>query len=681
MASQPPDNFDNNLDEYDLNTIASQASGDTGLDDTGMATTQWPTGDDPMIFFANLQYPTFGNEYLAPNTWAPPPSPGHPADIAGSLNEVGSQFGNQLAGDVSYASPEAFSTAVDGAQDTPSSIPTNAPATAGQQPPNQRRPRARPPSPKAWKEKKTAIYSFYMEQELTLRTTMQLMQIHHQFQATEKMYKAKFRQWKWSKNLPRAIAGRMLDVGNERLPKLTVFWRNNQEWSMEEIKKRRSKHSAQGNSSLQDNSSIPDDFTYGTPPSSGITDTESVLDNDAATADTESVLDNDAATADTTEDLLKFLVEGRCRTNSTPEELYSRAREAVKAAEAGTCNHEEAESALKDAFSYFRHHFSPTHSKTVEIGYFLVSFYVKLGRVNDAHCILDWMTNEHCADAKSYGTVTYVLSTIATLRRTGRDKEANLLTIRLLENRQTSKADHFLLRNCPSLCVGSNEMIKNLLASSEPEKLAAMPKILEHLSTDSNNHVFLQDLLPRYIRKCNQPTLWKEAIHSRCIFAAVLAKNASIKKAISILKEAEKLLYMFLKKSIDSQRPLELSTLKLARCLAFTFGDANDSDTCVSVLNTLLRHMILDKDNDVHNGYGFLVCNFLKSTASQLHKKGFCEQSRAWINQTFLTSQTLFGDNHECTKRIHDVMLTCDWETFFLMNDLSEMTIDALYVE
>lgn len=183
MAWQPPGhshhNFDNDLDDYDLNAIASQTSGDTGL-----VATQWPTGDDPMMSFANGQHPTFGNEHLAPNNWAPPLSPAHPADMAGSLNEVGSQFDNQPAGDVSYASPEAFSTAVDGAQDTPSNILTNAPATAGQQPPNQRRPRARPPSPQEWEQHKPAIHSFYMEQELALRTTMQLMQIHHQFQAT-----------------------------------------------------------------------------------------------------------------------------------------------------------------------------------------------------------------------------------------------------------------------------------------------------------------------------------------------------------------------------------------------------------------------------------------------------------------------------------------------------------------
>ncbi|KAL6799897.1 hypothetical protein J3E68DRAFT_396903 [Trichoderma sp. SZMC 28012] len=657
MAWQPPGhihhNFDNDLDSYNLNAIASQTSGDTGLGGTGLITTQQLAEDNPMMSFTNAQYPTFDNELLAPNDWAPPPLPAYQAEMAGSLNGVGGLFDSQPPGDTAYASVDAFAVAAEGGRDAPAHTLANANATADGKLPSQRRPRARPPSPQEWEQHRPAIYSFYMEQNFTLATTMQLMQAEYQFQATEKMYKDKFKQWNWSKKLPRVIVGRMLNIAYRRLPKLTVFWRNDRWWSMEEIQKRQSRRSAQGDSSLQEDSSIPDDFTYGTPPSSA-----HGTDGDVEMAE--------AATADTTEDLRNFLAEGRCRTNSTPEALYSRAQEAVKAAEAGTVNHEEAESALKDAFSYFRHHFSPIHNKTVEIGYFLVSFYVKLGRVNDAHCILDWMTKEHCADAKSYdGTITYVLSTIATLRRTGRDKEANLLTIRLLEYRQTSKADHFLLRNCSSLCVGSNEMIENLLASSEPGKLAAMPKILERLSTDSNNHVFLQDLLPLYIRKCDQLTLETQAIHSRCIFAAVLAKNASFEKAIDTLKEAEQLLSMFLKKNIRSQRTLELSTLKLARRLAFTFGDANDPDACVRVLNTLFEHMNLGEDNDVHNGYGSLVCNFLKSTASQLHKKGFCEHGRSWINQAVITSQGLFGDDHECTKRIREVMLTCEWETFF----------------
>ncbi|KAL7953230.1 hypothetical protein V8C34DRAFT_297576 [Trichoderma compactum] len=675
MSGQYPNDSDhdsnNDLDDDEFNTMASQTSG--GM---GPVPMQSYPGDDAMMFISNWQYPEPDNEHWAPNNEAPPPCPADQAEMAGSLRGVGRLFDNQPAGDAAYVSPEVLSTAVDGAQDTPSHVPANTPATADGQPPGQRRPRARPPDSQVWDHHKTNIHYFYMKRNFTLAATMQLMQADYQFQATEKMYKDKFKQWKWSKNLPKAIAARMLNIAHQRRPKRTVFWRNDRMWPIKRIKKLLSRHSAEEDSSIQQGSSIPDDFTY-TTPSSGNTDTESVSEN---LHRTDGDLDMaDAANADTTEDLRKFLDEGFCRTNSTPEVLYSRVQGAVKAIEEATCHHEEAESAFRDAFSYYRHHCSPTHGKTLEIGYLLASFYVKIGRVNDAHCILDWMTKEHCGDTKSCraGTITHLLSTIGILRQTQRDEEANLLTIHLLKHHQTPEADLFLLQTPSRPRVGLSEMIEELIASSEPEKLATMSNILERLSTDSKNHQLLQDLLPRYIQKCeNQPTLEKHAIHSGCIFAATLAKSAHFPMAINILNEAERLLDPFLKRNIESQCPLELSTLKLARRLAFTFVEANDPDACLRVLNAVLQHMDFDKDKDIGVGYGLSVCNFLMSTASELHSKGSCEQSLAWTNQAFLKSKSLFGDNHQCTKWIEEVMITCGMDIYLV--GLSGTIMDVL---
>ncbi|PNP55513.1 hypothetical protein THARTR1_04343 [Trichoderma harzianum] len=474
-------NFPHDFDDYDLDAVVSQTSGYTDL-----ITTQSITGD---MSFANWQYPTPShvNEHLTPDNEAPPLRPANQAEIAWCLNGVGGHFDNQPAGDTTYASPYAFSVAAEGGRDTPTHALTN--ATANGQPPSQHEPHATPPSPQEWEEHKAAIHYFYMEQNLTTAVTRDKMITEHQFHATKRKYKDKFKQWKWSKNLPRSIAARMLYVYIQRWPKRTVFWRNDRMWPIERIKKSLSRHSAQEDSPIQEDSSIPDDFTYGTPPSTGITDTESILENSHGTHGDLQMAD--VATTDTTEGLPKSLVEGLCRTNSAPEVLYSRVQAVVKAIEEGTCNHEEAESAFGEALSCFSHHYSPTHSKTLEIGYLLASFYAKIGRVNDAYCILDRMTKEHCGDTKSCHdrTVTHVLRTIAILRQTRRDEEANLLTIRLLEYHQTPKADHFLLETFSTPFVGSNKTIEELLASSEPKVLATMSNILGRLSTDSNNHI------------------------------------------------------------------------------------------------------------------------------------------------------------------------------------------------
>ncbi|KAK4085021.1 uncharacterized protein Triagg1_11 [Trichoderma aggressivum f. europaeum] len=655
MTGQYSHHSSNN--DHESNNIVLQTSGDMGL-----FLTPSLAEDDIIMSPANgqHQYPISGNEPLAPNNWAPPPHPAHQAEMAGSLNEVDGLFDNQPAGDAAYASPDVLSTAVDGAQDTPSHVLANTPATANGQPPGQRRSRARPLDPQLWEHHKANIYSYYIEQDCALSATMDLMQANYQFQATEKMYKYRFKKWKWSKNPPRVIAASMLDIAEQRQP-------------VERIKKLQSRHSAE-DSFIQEGSSIHDEFTYRTPtpPSSGVivTAAESVFEN---LQGTDGDLDMaGAATADTcTQDLRKFLDEGFCRTNATPEELYSRVQEAVKAIGEGTCNHEEAGSAFRAAFSYYRHHWSPTHSKTLEIGYFLATFYVKTGRVNDAHCILDWMTKEHCDDTKSChaGTITHLISTIGILRQTRRDKEANMLTIQLLKHHQAPEAGHFLLQS-PSdpsgPCAGSNEMIEDLIASSEPEKLAAMSTILERLSTDSKNHQLLQDLLPRYVQKCDgQPTLENQAIHSGCILAAALVTSAQYARAINTLKEAERLLNPFLNGNNESQCPLEPSTLTLARRLAFTYADANDPNACLRVLSTTLEHIVFDELMDVGTGYGLAVCDFLMSTASELHEKGFCKRSGGWMNQALLKSQTIFGDDHECTKRIQEVMTTCDMDIYF----------------
>lgn len=51
------------------------------------------------------------------------------------------------------------------------------------------------------------------------------------------MYKDKFKQWKWSKNLPRDMAMGMLSKAKQRQPKQTVFQWRNQTWTMDRINK------------------------------------------------------------------------------------------------------------------------------------------------------------------------------------------------------------------------------------------------------------------------------------------------------------------------------------------------------------------------------------------------------------------------------------------------------------
>ncbi|KAL6818276.1 hypothetical protein GGI42DRAFT_347527 [Trichoderma sp. SZMC 28013] len=513
-----------------------------------------------------------------------------------------------------YDSPGAFSMTIDGGQEHR---------------PRQRRPRARAPSPPEWEDRKTSIYELYIKNNFTLAETLERMKKIYRFHATEKMYKDKFKQWKWSKNMTKALASETFS-DNQRRPTSNIVCWDDRMWPIGRIKNIISLSRASGeDSSPQEDCPKLDGWASEMPPFSVIADNESAPENSHGIG---------GACLNIGEDLCKFLDKGPRRIYFDPGVLYARVREAVKA-----------------------HHFSTTHSKTLEIGYLLASFYVKTGRINDAHCILDWMTKRHCGDTRSCNAriVTHVLSTIAILRQARRDEEADSLTYRLLKHHQSSNEHHFLLKTPPTPCVRSKQMVEHLLASSKPEELATMSDILERLSTDSNNHKLLQDLLPRYIQKCDQPMLEKQAIHSMCILAAILAKNAQFERAIYILRDGERHLQPLLIRSIDAQCPSELSTLKLAQRLAFTFVDANDLDACSRVLSAVLGHMDYNKFNDIRTGYSFSVYDFLISTAAGLHKKDICEKSRAWMNQALSKSQVLFGDDHECTKRIRGMIDTC----------------------
>ncbi|UKZ46572.1 hypothetical protein TrVGV298_000777 [Trichoderma virens] len=101
----------------------------------------------------------------------------------------------------------------------------------------QRRSRARKPASEEWESHKRTIEHLYIKQNLSLIETMKEMKATHQFYATEKMYKDMFKQWKWSKNLPRDMALGMLNKAKRRQPKQSIFQWGNQTWTVDRIKK------------------------------------------------------------------------------------------------------------------------------------------------------------------------------------------------------------------------------------------------------------------------------------------------------------------------------------------------------------------------------------------------------------------------------------------------------------
>lgn len=117
----------------------------------------------------------------------------------------------------------------------------------------QRRRRKPPPSDAEWDRLKGDIEELYMVQRLSLAQTIKQMETVHHFSArrvpkfyrsegrlikdaSERMYKDKFKTWHWSKYLPRDKATWMVQKANER-QRPTMFRYGHQNWTMDRIMK------------------------------------------------------------------------------------------------------------------------------------------------------------------------------------------------------------------------------------------------------------------------------------------------------------------------------------------------------------------------------------------------------------------------------------------------------------
>ncbi|KAL7932973.1 hypothetical protein V8C35DRAFT_305945 [Trichoderma chlorosporum] len=626
---------------------------------SGQLTAQPAAGDDVPMPAVHHQYRTSGDAYLTSNNpmsfmdecgFSPAPHSAHQLKMAGDLTAVGAHLDSQQVSDAGYDYPEMMSGIVEGTQDAPPSLTVN--TAAAESPLNQRKPRAPPPSPQDWENHKGAIQSLYLKKNLSLAATIEKMKTDYMFFATEKMYKDKFKEWKWSKNLPRVITAVMYRKGIRRMPKDTIFHWNNQTWSSERVRKSYSRASGEtGFSNLEDYPS-PEDIICETPPLSDIADTESTPKSSSGIVDSFKAI---AIRSIAVEELCTSIDKGPHRTCSLSE-VPAVVQAALQASKEG--KHEEAETRFGDALSCYYHLLSPFHKKTLETGYSLASFYVDQGRTSDAFCILDWMTKKHYGRSKSCNSkiVNNVLNVIAFLNRKRLTEEAEFLIYRLLQSRQDSGECHFLLQDSFESCIISNEMIEHVLTFIERDKLATMIYILENLAADRGNCRLLLMLLPQYIKTCKQQGIVKIVIQSTCIWAELLIKNVQFDEVKLLLGDNERLL----EEQVDRRYPLQQSTLTLIQRVAFAYLEANDPDSCVRVLTWVMATFNVEHINESGSGYGNLVSQFFTSTASKLHRISSCERSHPWTEDFLSLSKSLFGQQHECTKFLGGMLQNCN---------------------
>ncbi|KAK8085197.1 hypothetical protein PG997_006468 [Apiospora hydei] len=103
------------------------------------------------------------------------------------------------------------------------------------------KPRQKGPTASDWNRQKPKIRELYFEENHTLEKTRTVMSDDHSFDASINLYKQKFQEWGWQKNLPQSWTPKMVRLAEERRPKDTVFQLGPKKWTMQEVKRKREK--------------------------------------------------------------------------------------------------------------------------------------------------------------------------------------------------------------------------------------------------------------------------------------------------------------------------------------------------------------------------------------------------------------------------------------------------------
>ncbi|KAH7169989.1 hypothetical protein EDB81DRAFT_150522 [Dactylonectria macrodidyma] len=67
-----------------------------------------------------------------------------------------------------------------------------------------------------WERHKPQLQQIYLKDNNSLAETMKIMRTQHSFEASQKLYKSKFKDWGWNKNLPGHIAEFMVETAKKR---------------------------------------------------------------------------------------------------------------------------------------------------------------------------------------------------------------------------------------------------------------------------------------------------------------------------------------------------------------------------------------------------------------------------------------------------------------------------------
>ncbi|KAH7410602.1 hypothetical protein BKA64DRAFT_358129 [Cadophora sp. MPI-SDFR-AT-0126] len=287
-----------------------------------------------------------------------------------------------------------------------------------------------------WEAHKSELKTLYLDDGLSLKETMSIMNKKHGILESAKWYKEKFKSWGWQKNLPGRHALWMTQKAVKRKrddDKETVFFYGGLQWDKADAEKTLSRTKKVRHEDEVISVDTPAEIHYETPmnvadsPMSALSPgakrkgkqpemgrAVSEISADRPLGNSDSVMSEHAPANGPA-----LSWQGRSRTEL--KALFESARN--QAASSDTQNTEEI---FLAALHGYQKVLGPTHEETVKVTFAVATFYAELDRPTDADKIIDDITRTHmarfgCEDRRS---LQLVLQIVELLNCWGRQNDA-----------------------------------------------------------------------------------------------------------------------------------------------------------------------------------------------------------------------------------------------------------------
>ncbi|KAF8858028.1 hypothetical protein BDZ45DRAFT_726328 [Acephala macrosclerotiorum] len=516
--------------------------------------------------------------------------------------------------------------------------------------------RKRRPPESEWNKYKCKIKDLYMTRDLPLEDTMELMEKEHGFCPSMKMYKQKFKLWKWSKKLPRDTAEWMLrrahnrrnPVSNE--PKDTTFFWGNQVWTVDRVKQSVGRRNKVEDLAPQDGPT-PSDIVVKTPIS--IVESPHLASSPVCSTPSGTPWAPNAIPSTAQPRNVAFL---RLRWNNLEfADVQDLKHEAARLDKAGdTIN---AEIKFRDALSGFEALLSPTHEETTIAAYQFASFLANQDRMKEADRVLDWLGGNYIRrwGLQHRKTVSHLLRVIELLQSWERRDDAMLLLSRVLDSWDDMDSD----LGPEIVAVSTNAVQDTELEGIDPDVAGQVFKeSSDKVEVDSQLRVVslwlsssaegLEPILVRLIQQCEKypEKLRVQTLQARCSLAKLYLRLEQQDSAIAELEMAQKLLMEILAPNDD----LHWSILKTSRQLAFAYVECNNIKSCDYILERVVERLEARLE-DKQDQTAVLVI-FLTEIAREYQRVLAWQNAAPWFERALAISLIGLGSEDERTQRL-----------------------------